>query len=318
MEMMKKEIQIERTKEAMIQRMKELNAIDKENIAMKKNAIIIFKNAQKVGNKIFVELPLEYMKVDHQMYQRPVQSHVYTLAKNWKDDRCNPILVNYRGDGYFYIIDGQHRYEALKIKGMDSVVCEILVGLTVKQEADLFVEQNVGTKKLSPYDTFKANVCRGEIIDSIINKLCCEYGINVRKVNSSKNLKCLTAVRRILKNEKNGFGNNYERGTDIIRWIFSVIEKSGWENDSKGYSQATVMALKSIYTKYETELTKITGYLVNFMKRYTYAQILTMSNQRHPDLGACPDKKLALGLLDIVENDFDEDIMHTQSISFVA
>ena len=160
MEIMKKEVKVERTKEAMLQRMKELNVIDKQNIEMKKNAIIIFKNSQKVGNKIFVELPLEYMKVDSKMYQRPVQRHVRIIARNWKDDKCNPILVNYRGDGYFYIIDGQHRYEAALMRGMESLVCEVLVGLTIVEEADLFVEQNEGSKKLSTYDTFKANVCR--------------------------------------------------------------------------------------------------------------------------------------------------------------
>ena len=57
------------------------------------------------------------------------------------------------------------------------MVCMVFVGLSIKEEADLFTEQNEGTKKLSPFDTYKANLCRGEEIDTQIQEICNKHGV---------------------------------------------------------------------------------------------------------------------------------------------
>ena len=294
--------------------MKELNALDKANIEMKKNAVLFFKNAQKVGNKIFVELPLDYLKVDQKMYQRPVQSHVRIIAQTWNDDKCNPLLANYRGDGYFYIIDGQHRYEAARMRGMESIVCEVLVGLNVKEEADLFVEQNYGTKKLSPYDTYKANICRSDAVDCIIKEVCDKYDIKVVKSNTIKTLKCLTEARKIIRGGEKDNADHHDTGKDILDWCFQIISGSGWENDKKGYCHAVVYALSNIYVKYPHRLTEMKDILIEFMKDYTYEKVDSMADLKFP--GKSKDLKCMMLLLEVVEGTFNDP--SNKIVSFVA
>lgn len=136
----------------------------------RKNALKTLMSGIPVGNKVFVLVPVEYLHID-ESYQRPVQSHVKTIVQEWDDMKCDPLKINYREDGNLYVWDGQHRLVALKLMGIDYVLCVITVGLTQKQEAALFGCQGNGIKKPNPYDIYKANVCSGEEIDSAI-KMC--------------------------------------------------------------------------------------------------------------------------------------------------
>ena len=72
--------------------------------------------------------------------------------------------------------DGKHRLEAARMRGIKYLLCDIVVGLTQAQEAELFGCQGVGIKKPDPYDIFKANVCSGEEIDTAIKEMCDKYG----------------------------------------------------------------------------------------------------------------------------------------------
>lgn len=53
-------------------------------------------------------------------YQSPVkESQVKKIVKNFDPQKLHTIVVNKRNDGQFFVIDGQHRVEALKELGID-------------------------------------------------------------------------------------------------------------------------------------------------------------------------------------------------------
>lgn len=266
---------MEKTKETMIATMQKMNKENGYNLEEKKLAVTLLKNSQKVGNKVFLEIPLTSMQVDHEMYQRPLQRHVRTIAKNWNDDKCDPLMVNYRTDGYFYLIDGQHRYEAARMRGLESLVCCVFVGLTLKEEADLFTEQNEGTKKLSPFDTYKANLCRGETIDTQIQEVCNKYGIRVERGNGIRKLKSVTTARSIIK----GSGKN------TLEWIFDIFNKCGWNNFKDTYGADVLQALCNVVTNYSDDLDRVTGKLIDFFKGSSPSEIAALGNVEFPQYG---------------------------------
>ena len=187
------------TKDQMIEEMRKINEKRKDNIESRKNAMKVLMSGIPVGNKVFVIVPVEDLHID-ESYQRPVQSHVKTIAQEWDDMKCDPLKINYRADGYLYVWDGQHRLVALRIMGVDYVLCVITVGLTQEQEAALFGCQGNGIKKPDPYDIFKANVCAGEKIDTTIKDMCDKYDLEVNRNNKrAGNLSCLTLARDIFR-----------------------------------------------------------------------------------------------------------------------
>lgn len=280
-----------RTKESMLALMEKLNKENKENQLQKKQAIQLFKNSSKIGNKIFVDIPVELLKVDWDMYQRATQRHVRIIAQNWNDDKCDPLMTNYRNDGYFYIIDGQHRLMAALMRGIESLVCIVFVGLSIKEEADLFTEQNEGTKKLSPYDTYKANLCRGEKTDTMIKNICDKYGVAIKKANTPKVLKCLSVVRRYFRSDN---------GEEGLNWILDVIKVSGWENFSQGHSYDVVNSLWVIYNNHLHELTSVRKKLIDFFTSSSPEEVISLGNVEYPQYSKY--QRLNMILEDVVSN----------------
>ncbi len=101
-----------RTKSELLETMEKLNKQNKKNMEQKEEALTFFNTAVEIGNKIFCCIPVKLLRIDHEMYQRPLQKSFKYLLDNWDNNKCDPIIVNYRSDGHFYVINGQHRETA--------------------------------------------------------------------------------------------------------------------------------------------------------------------------------------------------------------
>ena len=76
-----------------------------------------------------------------------------------------------------------------------------------------------------------------------IKELCDEFGISIRKTygdslcKTRKNLNGLVAAQRIVE----------QYGIKCLRWIFEVIEKSGWDLTAKAYTDRSFQVLIAFY-----------------------------------------------------------------------
>ncbi len=231
----------------------------------------------KEAKKIIALVPVSLIKVDHEAYQREEKRHVIKMSKEWDDSQCTLLLVNYRSaEGWFYAIDGQHWTVAAQILGIEYLACEIFIDLSVEEEAKRFLYYNTGTKSLSPFDTFKANICWGEPNDTAIKKVCDGYGIAIiDRKNKQRTLKSVTVARNIYRTG----------GTAALNWIFSLIEKAHWEDFKESYSADVLMGLNSVYLKYIDNLALMQKNLLEFMKKSTPAEIIGIANTEYPTQG---------------------------------
>ncbi len=227
--------------------------------------------------KIIALVPVSLIKVDHAAYQREEKKHVIKMSKEWEDSQCTLLLVNYRSaEGWFYAIDGQHRTVVAQILGIEYLACEIFIDLSVEEEARRFLYYNTGTKSLSPFDTFKANICWGEVNDTAIKKICDNYGIAIiDRKNKQRTLKSVTVARNIYRTG----------GTAALNWIFSLIEKAHWEDFKESYSADILMGLNAVYLKYIDNLALMQKNLLEFMKKSTPAEIIGIGNTEYPTQG---------------------------------
>ncbi len=115
-------------------------------------------------------------------YQRPVnEALVGKIASHFNEALFAPLLVAERtmpSGTTKFVVDGQHRLEAARALGFKEVPCFVYQGMSPADEANLFVSQQVASARLTPRDSYKANVFVGnpENIDVIIDTVLHKYG----------------------------------------------------------------------------------------------------------------------------------------------
>lgn len=245
----------------------------------------VIKNAYHVGNKLIAEVPISLMRIDDS-YQRLVQNNIKKLMRNWNDEECQALLVSYR-DGYFYIMDGQHRYVVANVKNISHLVCEIYTGLTREEEAKRFAKQNDNITRLTTYDTFKANLVFKEEIDTSIKKICDKYNVSVEKSNRAKTLKSVSSARNIVKNN----------GENALEWILSVIADANWEDFTQSYGGDMLEALYYTMQMNKDNLIKAKKNLVKFMSETNPVELVGIGNAKYPNYGRRTRLKMVVNAL---------------------
>lgn len=251
----------------------------------------VLANIVQIGGKFFAKIPLSLMKVNHTAYQREEKKHVIVMAKNWDDSKCTALLVNYREDtGYFWIIDGQHRWAAAMMQGIEFLVCEVFINMTVEEEAKRFEEYNTGTKSLSPFDTFKARICYGEETDTAILEICKKYHLTVMNGRGAHTLKSVTAARNIMK-----LG-----GKMALEWVLQIVVDSNWDDFSESYSADFMEGLARIYATQINTIDSVTKNLVKFFRNSNPVEVIGLANSEYPMKGR--RTRLRLILEDIAQD----------------
>jgi len=135
-------------------------------------------------------------------YDRPAdQKRINKLAEEWMPGAMGAVLSSYREDeGQHYLIDGQHRIGALLRLGRktDLVPAVVYHGLTIAEEAELFVWFNKNRKALSPSELFYASIAENNAgaieIKQVVDGLELELDSFGTKPNS---VRCVQAIWRI-------------------------------------------------------------------------------------------------------------------------
>lgn len=61
-----------RTKRDLLETMENLNSQNQKNKEQKEEAYAFLNTAVEIGNKIFCCIPIKMLRIDHEMYQRPL------------------------------------------------------------------------------------------------------------------------------------------------------------------------------------------------------------------------------------------------------
>jgi len=101
-------------------------------------------------------------------YQRSLeasgsQALVRRLAVHWDWGLCQPLFVARRDDGRLYVVDGQHRLAAAKLRGdIWQLPCVVTSFASAGDEAASFVALNQQRRPLTALDLFKAALAAGD------------------------------------------------------------------------------------------------------------------------------------------------------------
>src|SRR5690606_35126480 len=98
--------------------------------------------------------------------------HSEKIAESFDQDKVGVITVSRRSDNTNAVIDGQHRTHSLKMvgKGDVPVECHVYHGLTLREEAELFLGLN-NVRNVDAQDKFAVRVTAEDSVAVRLNEL---------------------------------------------------------------------------------------------------------------------------------------------------
>lgn len=146
----------------------------------KKNKIERFQWALPGDSGTQCTLNLSELNIDHS-YQRPESlNHMRAIARDFDWIAFGSIVVMERGDGMKFIVDGQQRALAAKLRGdISSVPCIVFKSSGRNHEARAFVALNMQRKQVSAISKFCASVISGSDPEKQIAEWLTSVGLSV-------------------------------------------------------------------------------------------------------------------------------------------
>lgn len=204
------------------------------------------------------ELPAAKLSIDPRIQRQLDPRRVAKLAKSWDDLMVGVITVSHRvgvlgnaagletdaADEYV-IIDGQTRWNALKqVCGTDTTTCtlraEVFTGLTLKEEAAMFLQHN-DRKGVTPLDTFRIALVAGEEWAEDIREIAAKYRWAVAGTGNGKQrtFSAVGAARKIYA---------VDEGVSLER-TFAVVDAS-WPTERTAIGVETLHGIGTLYAYY--------------------------------------------------------------------
>ncbi|MET9391585.1 ParB/RepB/Spo0J family partition protein [Streptomyces sp. NPDC006624] len=142
------------------------------------------------------EVAISDLKIDPQAQRTLNEGRAQRIADNLVPEAVGLIIVSQRDNGDMYIVDGQHRCRACQLAGMDKVKTEIHHGLTLDQEAILFLIKNRESHKPRPIDEYHVGLTGGVPLFVDTDRVLKKHGLTLGST-STNGVGAVSGVLRI-------------------------------------------------------------------------------------------------------------------------
>ncbi len=147
---------------------------------------------------------LDALRVDG-TYQRGLKTeHVNRIAREFKPRAFGVVVVSLRTDGSYWVLDGQQRCQALRVRFTDErilVPCQVFKGLTHEEEAQLFLDLNAN-KGMSTFERFRARIVALEPVAVDITNIITSRGLRLLNGSAAGAIGCVSACEAIYRNTR--------------------------------------------------------------------------------------------------------------------
>lgn len=153
-------------------------------------------------NREVKPVPLHKLMVDPQVQRSLDRRRAAKIGVEFNPDAVGIVTVSQRANGDYFIIDGQHRVEGMRIAGLsdDKAECEVFTGLTLADEAAMFRLRN-NTAHPQYIDKFRVRVIEGDPVAVAIDDMVHRHGWKIQMGNSVGDLAAVQALERIYRLE---------------------------------------------------------------------------------------------------------------------
>jgi len=197
-------------------------------------------------------IPINLLKIAAYQKNRLNLARAKKISSEYDPIKIGVILVSFR-EGVYYIMDGQHRVVASKLKGIKDMICEVVTGLSYEEEAKYFAEQKKNTKDLSTVIKFNALVESKEKIALDIKEIIESSGFEISESNGAGKVRCIAKIESIYA----------KFGREIFIELFDVLSKS-WSTVSNSIPSSVFGGI-AIFLKENKNIDK--RHLINVLSK---------------------------------------------------
>lgn len=186
-------------------------------------------------------VPLNKIKVNELAQRDLRQARVDHLAANLDLDQIGNPIVSHR-DGYYWVIDGQHRVEALRQFGFtdEPIQCWSYEGLTSQDEAEMFLKRN-DALPINAFERFTKAVHAGRSVESDIDRIVRSVGCVVSQDKGRTGaIGAVAALRKV-----------YALGPGVLARTLVIIRDAFGDG---GYENVIINGLGQLVARYESDL----------------------------------------------------------------
>ena len=179
-------------------------------------------------------------------YQRNInKTHLKRLVRDFDINLFNPPVLSKRADGKYYVLDGDHRIAAWKVKCNDkAMLCKVYHGLTQDQEAKLFLAINaprtvIFTTAAERLNT-EYNIKNPEVVDMVTTAKICGVKVDFQKKGAT-NGRCVAPEAL--------FKVYTDYGREIMIATLKTI-MNAWQGDKVSLQSGFIQGIAMFYKLY--------------------------------------------------------------------
>lgn len=189
----------------------------------------------KATNRRIENMRVDLLKMDPRVQRRAINyKWAEWLANNWRDVSCGVFTASERANGDFIVLDGMHRKVALvDYIGLPDweVQVEVLTGLSLKEEAQEFLDRNRNRKGVAPFDLYAIDLV-AETPDAVILDRCVTTAgfVIERQAALPNKIGAINTIRSIIKKAAPGTAPDEAliRALNIVK---TCVTTSPWAGD---------------------------------------------------------------------------------------
>lgn len=173
------------------------------------------------------DVPLSKMRVSQNAQRKLKPSRIDELHADFDLELLGYPVVNFR-DGFYWIIDGQHRVETTKRflgEGWEkqSITCRAYTGMTEKEEAAMFRRLN-NNLSVSAFDKFNVGVTEGDAECVAVKKAIERAGLHLGREKGDGSVSSVGTLAKIFRRA------NGETVTRALRIVHNAFGDPGLTN----------------------------------------------------------------------------------------
>lgn len=201
------------------------------------------------------QIPASDLLVDRRVQRDELNiKKVMKIENKFNPDALGVIYVSRRKDRGLYIIDGWHRVEAAKRKSPDyKMTCHVFEGLTIPQEAFMFLDLNY-SQPVTMLEKFKVALAAEDPDALQIEEITTSRGWKIHPNPSAGHIQCIGAIYRIHELSK-----KVEANPHLLDASLMVITRA-WGNDKEGAQAVILEGIARVLGKYGERVNLVTLY----------------------------------------------------------
>lgn len=174
---------------------------------------------------------------------------VEKIVREFNPSALGIIAVSRRADTSQVIIDGWHRWEAVRrlTDNTGTMTAHVFEGLSLAEEAQLFLDLNSGNQP-GVMDKFRQRLLTGDKVAVEIDKITKHYGWKIQRQQGAGTIQAISTVEQIYRHSE-----ALEEDPNVLQLVVLTLNRA-WGNQKEAPHAEIMKGLAAMFSEYKDRL----------------------------------------------------------------